>query len=196
MSAGRRHLDADLRRSLARVVGRGRRFVRPAEVAAALEVDSGRLRRSSHSGPIRAGYAEQGGASTSPCRSTPRAPALVRASVGRCSRGVAAVLRHGMDSRKPLEPERAGFRTTVIKTAARVRSSKVVVLDHEYLLRHAPEALFGWGIESEWTRRRACASPIQPARSSTLSTSPGSEAASGTARRSSTSTSPLTTPAP
>lgn len=42
------------------------------------------------------------------------------------------------------------FRTTVIKTTGRVRSSSVRVLDHEYLVTHTiPDALT-WGMKSEW----------------------------------------------
>lgn len=42
------------------------------------------------------------------------------------------------------------FRTTVLKTEARVRKSEVRLLDHDYLLHHTPKALTEWGIRREW----------------------------------------------
>jgi predicted transcriptional regulator of viral defense system len=42
------------------------------------------------------------------------------------------------------------FRTTVLKTAKRVRTSRDRLLDHEYLLVHASEEALQWGIKSEW----------------------------------------------
>lgn len=42
------------------------------------------------------------------------------------------------------------FRTTIVKTAQRVRSSKAHLLDAEYLLMHVSENAIGWGVESVW----------------------------------------------
>lgn len=42
------------------------------------------------------------------------------------------------------------FRTTVLKTARRVRASRDRLLDHEYLLVHAGEEALSWGIRIEW----------------------------------------------
>ena len=42
------------------------------------------------------------------------------------------------------------FRTTVVKTTARVRASSVRLLDHEYLLTAVDEADLGWGMKSQW----------------------------------------------
>jgi predicted transcriptional regulator of viral defense system len=42
------------------------------------------------------------------------------------------------------------FRTTVLKTAGRVRESAVRLLDHDYLLSHIAEVELGWGIASVW----------------------------------------------
>ena len=42
------------------------------------------------------------------------------------------------------------FRTTVLKTTARVRASSVRLLDHEYLLTKVDEADLGWGMKSQW----------------------------------------------
>jgi predicted transcriptional regulator of viral defense system len=42
------------------------------------------------------------------------------------------------------------FRTTVVKTAQRVRRSRVRLLDSDYLIAHADEWLMRWGLESIW----------------------------------------------
>lgn len=42
------------------------------------------------------------------------------------------------------------FRTTIVKTAQRVRASEVRLLDAGYLLAHIPEDQLKWGIESLW----------------------------------------------
>lgn len=42
------------------------------------------------------------------------------------------------------------FRTTVLKTTQRVRSSRTRLLDHDYLLAHASEDSLGFGLKSEW----------------------------------------------
>ena len=42
------------------------------------------------------------------------------------------------------------FRTTVLKTTTRVRSSNVSLLDHAYLVAHASEAALSWGTKTEW----------------------------------------------
>jgi predicted transcriptional regulator of viral defense system len=42
------------------------------------------------------------------------------------------------------------FRTTIVKTSARVRASSVTVLDHEYLLTHAFPKQMEWGMKTEW----------------------------------------------
>lgn len=46
------------------------------------------------------------------------------------------------------------FHTTVLKTAARVRKSKVRLLEHEYLLAHAPEDTLEWGLRVVWREER------------------------------------------
>ena len=42
------------------------------------------------------------------------------------------------------------FRTTIVKTAQRVRASEVRLLDADYLLTHIPEDQMAWGVESLW----------------------------------------------
>ncbi|MFZ0180486.1 MAG: hypothetical protein WAL84_11540 [Candidatus Dormiibacterota bacterium] len=39
-----------------------------------------------------------------------------------------------------------------MKTTERVRASTVVLLDHEYLVRHTSEAAMTWGLKTEWHR--------------------------------------------
>ncbi len=46
------------------------------------------------------------------------------------------------------------FRTTVLKTAGRVRVSTVRLLDHEYMVTHVPKPLMEWGLESFWRDER------------------------------------------
>jgi predicted transcriptional regulator of viral defense system len=49
------------------------------------------------------------------------------------------------------------FRTTVLKTAGRVRSANVRLLDHDYLIAHLDDAALGWGTKTEWQREtRLC----------------------------------------
>jgi predicted transcriptional regulator of viral defense system len=42
------------------------------------------------------------------------------------------------------------FRTTVLKTAGRVRAPQVHLLDHDYLLAHASDDALHWGLRTEW----------------------------------------------
>lgn len=42
------------------------------------------------------------------------------------------------------------FRTTVVKTAQRVRRSAVTAAGQDFLLVHAAEGEFGWGVRTEW----------------------------------------------
>ena len=42
------------------------------------------------------------------------------------------------------------FRTTVLKTTERVRTSPVRLLDHEYMVSHISEHAFTWGLRTEW----------------------------------------------
>ncbi len=42
------------------------------------------------------------------------------------------------------------FRTTVLKTAGRVRASSVRLLDHDYLVTHVSPGAMEWGLKTEW----------------------------------------------
>jgi predicted transcriptional regulator of viral defense system len=43
------------------------------------------------------------------------------------------------------------FRTTVLKTSERVRTSSVRLLDHDYIVRHVGNDTLTWGIKTEWS---------------------------------------------
>jgi hypothetical protein len=42
------------------------------------------------------------------------------------------------------------FRTTVLKTTARVRAASVRLLDHDYLITSVSEQDMEWGMKSQW----------------------------------------------
>jgi predicted transcriptional regulator of viral defense system len=42
------------------------------------------------------------------------------------------------------------FRTTVLKTSKRVRTSAVRLLDHDYILSHVGDDVMTWGLKTEW----------------------------------------------
>lgn len=42
------------------------------------------------------------------------------------------------------------FRTTVLKTTARVRKSSVHLLDHAYMVNHVGDDTMTWGLKAEW----------------------------------------------
>ena len=46
------------------------------------------------------------------------------------------------------------FRTTVLKTSARVRPADRIVAGYEYLLVHVPDAALAWGVRSVWREER------------------------------------------
>ena len=150
MSIGR-GISATGRDELAQVVGRGRRFVHPADVASTLDVDQRTAAKK------LAKWAEQGWLRRA------RRGLYIPVPVGASNPGawsehpwvVAAEVwppcyLTGWTAANHWSLTEQVFRTTVVKTGARVRSSKAVVLDREYLLRHAMDSLFEWGTESVW----------------------------------------------
>ena len=42
------------------------------------------------------------------------------------------------------------FRSTIVRTTARVRESPVTLLDHDYLVSHVGEESMTWGLNTEW----------------------------------------------
>jgi predicted transcriptional regulator of viral defense system len=150
MSSGR-GISRSGRADLAAVLGSGKRFVTPADVVDALGVDpdtaAKRLSRWAEDGWVRrvrrglyigvpvdaadpAAWSEDAlltaAAVWSPCYFT----------------GWTAASHWALSDQV--------FRTTVLKTAKRVRTSRDRLLDHEYLLAHASEEALQWGIKSEW----------------------------------------------
>jgi predicted transcriptional regulator of viral defense system len=139
------------REELARVFATGSRFVAPADVAAALNVDAEtaaqklarwaadgwlrRVRRGLYIGvPVDASdpsaWAEDAlivaTAVWSPCYFT----------------GWTAATHWSLTEQI--------FRTTVLKTTQRVRRSSARLLDRDYLLTHVPADALSWGLKSEW----------------------------------------------
>lgn len=150
MSSGR-GISGSGRADLAAVFGSGKRFVTPADVVDALGVDPNtavkRLSRWAEDGWVRrvrrglyigvpvdaadpAAWSEDAllaaAAVWSPCYFT----------------GWTAASHWALSDQV--------FRTTVLKTAKRVRTSRDRLLDHEYLLAHASEEALQWGMKSEW----------------------------------------------
>lgn len=46
------------------------------------------------------------------------------------------------------------FRTVVVKTTRRVRSSDETLLDQDYLIGHVPSSALEWGLKATWIRER------------------------------------------
>ncbi len=42
------------------------------------------------------------------------------------------------------------FRTTVLRTSERVRTSSVTLLDHDYIVNHVSDDALTWGLKTEW----------------------------------------------
>jgi predicted transcriptional regulator of viral defense system len=138
------------RSELARVLGGGRRFVTPTDASSVLEIDADvaakklarwaadgwlrRVRRGLYIGvPVEA--------------ATPEAwsedPLVVAAEVWPCYfTGWTAANEWALTDQV--------FRTTVLKTTARVRAASVRLLDHDYLITATTESELRWGMKSQW----------------------------------------------
>lgn len=138
------------REELTRVVG-GRRFVTPADVADELHLDAGaaaqRLARWAKAGWVR--RVRRGLYIGVPVDAPdPRAwseDALVVAS-----RVWDPCYFTGWTAARHWALTEQVFRTTVLKSAARVRESTAVLLDHDYLVVHVEPAHLSWGLVNEW----------------------------------------------
>ena len=128
----------------------GRRFVRPEDVSAALDISADeaakklsrwaaqgwlrRVRRGLYIGvpveaPNPASWSED--------------PMVVAAEVWPCYfTGWTAANEWALSDQV--------FRTTVLKTTSRVRASHVRLLDHDYLISSTSEADLHWGMKSQW----------------------------------------------
>ena len=138
------------RTELASVLSGGRRFVRPEDVTAALDVDADdaakklsrwaaqgwlrRVRRGLYIGvPVEAAHPG----------SWSEDPLIVAAEVWPCYfTGWTAANEWALSDQV--------FRTTVLKTTARVRASKVRLLEHDYLISSTTDADMRWGMKSQW----------------------------------------------
>jgi predicted transcriptional regulator of viral defense system len=139
------------RAELARVFGTGRRFIEPADVATALDVDAEtaaqklarwaadgwvrRVRRGLYIGvPVDA---------TDPSAWAEDALLVASAVWSPCYFTGWTAANHWSLTEQV-------FRTTVLKTTQRVRRSTARLLDRDYLLTHVTEDALTWGLKSEW----------------------------------------------
>ncbi len=143
------------RAELALVIGRGRRIVSVADVAAALQIDAvgaakklarwaaeGWLRRVKRGLyiPVPLDAENPGAWSEDPL-------VLADAVWGPCYfTGWTAANHWGLTEQI--------FRTIVVKTSGRVRSVNARLLDHQYLLAHAAPELIAWGMRNVWREER------------------------------------------
>ena len=143
-------ISATGRKELALVLG-GRRFVTPADVATELQIDATaatqRLARWARDGWVR--RVRRGLYIGVPVEaSNPHAwsdDALVIAA-----RVWDPCYFTGWTAARHWALTEQVFRTTVLKTSARVRETRTSLLDNDYLVAHTdPEAL-SWGLVSEW----------------------------------------------
>jgi predicted transcriptional regulator of viral defense system len=143
------------RAELTRITGRGRRLVSVAEVATALEVDSitaaKKLARWTREGwlrRVRRGlYIPVPLEAEDPSAWSEDPLVLADAVWSPCYfTGWTAANQWGLTEQV--------FRTTVLKTARRVRLARERLLDHEYLLVRVPRRLMEWGLRPEWREER------------------------------------------
>ena len=136
---------------MARVLGSGRRFITPPDVVSSLGVEADaatkKLARWADDGWVR--RVRRGLYIGVPIEATnPEAwseDALVVASEvwSPCYfTGWTATRRWGLTEQV--------FRTTVLKTTERVRTSPVHLLDHEYLVSHVSQQALVWGLKTDW----------------------------------------------
>ena len=138
------------RSELARVLAGGRRFVTPTGASAALEIDA-------DSAAKKLSRWAKGGWLRRVCRglyigvpvdvadpwSWSEDALVVAAEVWPCYfTGWTAAGEWSLTDQV--------FRTTVLKTTARVRAASVRLLDHDYLITSVPEQHVAWGMRSQW----------------------------------------------
>lgn len=138
------------RTELATVLSGGRRFVRPENVTAALDVNADeaakKLSRWAAQGWLR--RVRRGLYIGVPVEATHPAswaedPLAVAAEVWPCYfTGWTAANEWALSDQV--------FRTTVLKTTSRVRASHVRLLDHDYLISSTSDADMSWGMKSQW----------------------------------------------
>lgn len=142
------------RAELTAVLGAGGRFITPADVGSALDLDrksaAKRLARWAEDGwvrRIRRGlYIGVPVDAANPAAWSEDALAVASAVWSPCYfTGWTAANHWSLTDQV--------FRTTVLKTTSRVRSSKVTLLDHDFLIGHTSDAALAWGLSSEWQQQ-------------------------------------------
>ncbi len=133
------------------ILGGGRRFVTPGDVVEELGVDADaaakKLSRWAAGGWLRRArrglYIPVPVDATNPAAWSEDALILAAAVFSPCYfTGWTAANHWGLTDQV--------FRTTVMKTASRVRASSIRLLDHDYLMVHVSLAGMEWGMRTEW----------------------------------------------
>lgn len=143
-------ISASGRGELARVLGGGRRFVTTQGVADALQIDADvaakKLSRWSEYGwlrRVRRGLYIGVPVDAADPASWSEDPLVVAAEVwGGYFTGWTSAGQWSLTEQV--------FRTTVVKTTARVRSSSVRLLNHDYLITKVADAGLAWGLKTQW----------------------------------------------
>lgn len=139
------------RAELAQVLGFGRRFITPADVASTLDVDADtaakKLARWAEDGwvrRVRRGlYIGVPAEATNPAAWSEDA-LLVASEVWSPCYFTGWTAAHHWALTEQV------FRTTVLKTTERVRNSPIHLLDHEYVVSHVSQDALVWGLKTEW----------------------------------------------
>lgn len=139
------------RAELTKILGSGKRFVTPADVVAAIGVDADtaakKLSRWAADGWLRRArrglYIPVPVDANDPATWTEDALIVATAVWAPC-------YFSGWTSANYWALTEQVFRTTVVKTSARVRRSTARLLDHDYLLNHVSPPTMEWGITREW----------------------------------------------
>jgi predicted transcriptional regulator of viral defense system len=136
---------------LAQVLGFGRRFITPADVVSALDVDAAtaakKLARWAEDGwvrRVRRGlYIGVPVEAINPAAWSEDALVVAAEVWSPCYFTGWTAAHHWALTEQV-------FRTTVLKTAERVRTSPVQLLDHEYIVSHVSPDALAWGLKTEW----------------------------------------------
>jgi predicted transcriptional regulator of viral defense system len=139
------------RAELAQVLAAGRRFIKPTDVVETLDVDADtaakKLARWAEAGwvrRVRRGlYIGVPVYATNPAAWSEDA-LLVAAEVWSPCYFTGWTAAHHWALTEQV------FRTTVLKTSERVRTSSVRLLDHDYIVHHVSDDALTWGLMTEW----------------------------------------------
>jgi predicted transcriptional regulator of viral defense system len=139
------------RAELARLLGFGHRFITPADVVSALDVDADtaakKLARWAEDGwvrRVRRGlYIGVPVEATNPAAWSEDALVVAAEVWSPCYFTGWTAAHHWALTEQV-------FRTTVLKTTERIRVSPVQLLDHEYIVSHVSPDALAWGLKKEW----------------------------------------------